>query len=442
MSDADGEHFPVLLNGETVPALEEGWRAVGLATDFPPFLLLELRHADGREAAWVLDEMLDVRAQSIASLSDADRQALGVLLEPRLRILFDEAVRAPHAAVPSTAHELEHLLDGTVSALVEVGAPLVPGLPRVMPVSAMDDEAVRHPVGTCPDAEGILHSFRSLNNGDGRRVPSPFDAGLVTMQERIVLPGAACFRYLDPNSGSVFYLTVPERHEPGGIALYLPDQGIVATDRADASATDPLLPLLSYYATHTERAVMLPEMQGLSGFEPPSAPVPPAVAPVPAEIEPAYGAGSEPAITRGSGHPVPPAVAPTSPDPADLPTAEKDGGYRPADNGPPDGAASGPTSYPPVEAPPADRPVPPPGFDPALAIDPASPARLPPRTEPTLGAPVRRPGELDRMSVLDAGFQDPFPPALVRDDPEGEERMAAAPAKQTSWWQRLFGLGR
>jgi hypothetical protein len=275
--DADGELFPVMLEGERVSALDEGWSPLALHTDLSPFLLLELRHDSGVTAVWVLSEVLDVQALTIDALPEHDLRRLAEQLGPQLRNLYDEAVRAPHAAIPAAAHELSGFAPSTIQALMAAVSSFNPGWPaRVLP-EELDVEASARPAGSWPDSATVQHCFNSVRNGDARRVPSPFDATLVPMQERIVFPGVAIFRFLDPRTNIVFYLAVRNELAEGeqdiapdasstGAMLFVPALDIEV--EAVGSGLPTMLPLLlGYYATHTERAVMLPEMLGLSGFE-------------------------------------------------------------------------------------------------------------------------------------------------------------------------------
>ncbi|WP_428392463.1 hypothetical protein [Lichenicoccus sp.] len=57
---ADGSELPILIGAKAMrPAdLQAGWTAQSLYRDFDPFYLLELRHADGARATWLLDAEL------------------------------------------------------------------------------------------------------------------------------------------------------------------------------------------------------------------------------------------------------------------------------------------------------------------------------------------------------------------------------------------------
>ena len=264
VADADGAFYPITMSGAPVPDFNAGWSARGLQTGLPPFHILELVHADHPGTYWMLDSALDFRSNAASLLAGAQRDLFLQHVEPLVRNLFDEAVKAPHAAVPSASQAFEGFLIENVRDLIGVVVPTVPGRPDVVSVASLGQ------IGTSYTHAGITFPVacveQTLQSGAASlariSVPSPLDDGVeLASQERLELPSHTAFRFLDRDTGLVFYLLIGEAS--GDRHLYVPSASVVFTSGPAASGHDPLTLLLVYYATNTNRVVMLPEAEGL-----------------------------------------------------------------------------------------------------------------------------------------------------------------------------------
>ena len=115
---ADGAELPILFAGKPMrPSdLQPGWTAQSLYRDFEPFYLLELRHADGARAAWLLDAELRL-IDDFTRVSAATRDAV-----------------LPHAA-PVMSRHLDAVLafqDPHDDARVARYLDLVPGVRHIL----------------------------------------------------------------------------------------------------------------------------------------------------------------------------------------------------------------------------------------------------------------------------------------------------------------------
>ncbi len=281
VADADGTHYPIFMQGVPVREFNPGWTAIGLQTGLAPLHVLELRNEDGAEALWMLDTALEFRSNAVAALGEPDLRLYLGHVEPLVRNLFQEAVLAPHAAIPSAAHEFDGFRASSIAELIRlpavntVGAPDIVSVPPLTTLGgAYTRSGVTLPAGW---AEAVLQADAA--SGAGVMVPTP-GGTMLAVQETLALPAHAGYRFHDRASGLVFYLLVGA--DPLDRHLYVPQANAVFTagEVGVAAAHDPLGMLLLYYATHTNRAVMLPEADSLQPV-----PVPMAAAPV-AESEP------------------------------------------------------------------------------------------------------------------------------------------------------------
>lgn len=302
VADADGALYPITMSGSPVPAFNAGWSARGLQTGLAPFHVLELQHEGGQVAYWMLDTALDFRGNAVATLSGGDRELFFAQAERLVRNLFDDAVSAPHAAVPAAAHEFDGFLPSTVRELIGETIDRVIGRPDAVSLSTLDGlstsyagNGVALPTAWLAQAlqAPITAGIARLSVPPTLSVPAHDDGPALMSQETLELEGHTGFRFLDRASGLVFYVLVgaddADRH------LYVPSAKAAFTRSPAAAAHDPLLLLMVYYATHVGRAVMLPEADGLepglvhaaappqTGLDEPAAaaPVPP-----PALVEP------------------------------------------------------------------------------------------------------------------------------------------------------------
>ena len=314
VADADGTHYPIFMQGVPVREFNPGWNAVGLQTGLAPFHVLELTNESGAEALWMLDTALEFRSNAVAGLGEADLRLYLGHVEPLVRNLFQEAVLAPHAAIPSAAHEFDGFRDSSIAELIRLPAANAVGAPDIVSVpplatlgGAYTRNGVTLPAGwveaalqaTAASGAGVPGAA-SIPGAAGVMVPTPGGA-MLTAQETLALPAHAGYRFHDRASGLVFYLLVGadalDRH------LYVPQANAVFTagEVGVAAAHDPLAMLLLYYATHTNRAVMLPEADSLQPVPAPMAaapvaePEPPPPPPPPPAIEPAVEPVVEPA---------------------------------------------------------------------------------------------------------------------------------------------------
>ena len=301
VADADGAFYPILMGGEPVRGFNPGWKPRGLQTGLPPYHVLELEHEQAPSAYWMLDAGLEFVSNAASLLTGPLLETYLQHVEPLVRNLFDEAVKAPHAAVPAAAHAFDGFLENNVRDLIGAVVPTVPGRPDVVSVSAMDELGAPYArAGITFTSAWVSQTLQSeIVSPSSLTVRSPSSAGALVSQERLALPYHAAFRFLDRETGLVFYLLVGQA--PDDRHLYVPAASVVFNTGPAHAGYDPLTMLLIYYATHIKRAVMLPEAEGLEpglvhvvpppqvGLdEPPvlhdAAPAEPAVSPTPEPV--------------------------------------------------------------------------------------------------------------------------------------------------------------
>ncbi|MCQ8278398.1 hypothetical protein NFI95_08025 [Acetobacteraceae bacterium KSS8] len=246
VADADGALYPLTMHGQPVREFNAGWQPRGLQTGLPPLHVLELEHASEGSAIWLHDETLDFKANSVATLPESDFDRLMTGVEPVIRTIHTECVLAPHASIPAAAHQFDGMLPGTVRSL------LFDAVNRILPAP---ERVV---------LERLEELQAGYGNGEARLsrdwIARAFASADADAQERFPLPGQTCFRHLDAATGIVFYLLRTDA--PGDAALFVPSANVLFT--RGHGAHQPLLDLIVYYASNTDRVVSLPEVDLLA----------------------------------------------------------------------------------------------------------------------------------------------------------------------------------
>ena len=383
VADADGAHYPITMQGNGVPSFNPGWSPRGLQTGLAPFHILELNHETGDSAFWLLDNGLDFRGNAVVHLRAEDRVRYFAHVEPLVRSLFDESVKAPHSGIPLAAHEFDGFLPESVYELLVEAADRTIGRPDLMLLDRLDELGGYGRNGVSLSPSWIAQAMRQA----------------APTQERLDLPGHVALRHFDRGLGVAYYLL--ENADASDRHLFVPAAGAVFTRSAPGPDPLVLLPqIILWYANPTDRAVLLPEADGLEPGLAHAVP-PPRHEPGEAPDEPTRDdrgtAAADPRLDEvlPHGHATGDAVTrtPVQADPI-LPTHE-------------------PEMTPPVASDasrhgynePADRAVP--GED-----EPAAYA-----------ASYREPGGADAAPYAQAPNAPPAPP-------------------RQNWWQRLLGLGQ
>ena len=249
VADADGAHYPITMQGNGVPHFNPGWSPRGLQTGLAPFHILELNHEGGASAFWLLDNGLDFRGNAVVHMRAEDRVRFFAHVEPLVRTLFDESVKAPHSGIPAAAHEFDGFLPSSVYELLVEAADRTIGRPDLVSLDRLDELGGYGRDGVSLSPSWIAQAMQQAT----RPASTP---------ERLDLPHHTALRHFDRGLGIAYYLL--EGADASNRHLYVPAVGAVFTRSTPGPDTLVLLAqLIVWYATHTDRAVMLPEVDEL-----------------------------------------------------------------------------------------------------------------------------------------------------------------------------------
>ncbi len=250
VADADGAHYPITMQGNAVPHFNPGWSPRGLQTGLAPFHILELNHDSGASAFWLLDNGLDFRGNAVVHMRAEDRMRFFAHVEPLVRSLFDESVRAPQSGIPAAAHEFDGFLQASVYELLVEAVDRAVGRPDLVSLDRLDELG------------GYRHDGISLSPSWIAQAMHQATRPAASTPERLDLPHHTALRQFDRGLGIAYYLL--EGADASDRHLYVPAVDAVFTRSTPGPDTLVLLAqLVVWYATHTDRAVMLPEAEGL-----------------------------------------------------------------------------------------------------------------------------------------------------------------------------------
>ena len=240
---ADASELPILIGANVMrPSdLQPGWTAQSLYRDFAPYYLLELRHADGARAAWLLDAELRL-IDDFSRVSAAVRDAVMPYALPAMNRHLDAVLAFEGPAddaqvaryldlVPSVRHILVGHCNGDIRpALTPVGASTMAAL---FAARAGDDVNSRIVLlrETVERAVGVdLHqrTLAAIRDG-GLDWPSPIDGsetrlrGIFTLDDYVFV-----YQFIDRNG--VDFLAVAGDRSARLIGLVIPAANLFLFD--------------------------------------------------------------------------------------------------------------------------------------------------------------------------------------------------------------------
>lgn len=286
VTDSDGVLYPITLAHAPVEVLNPGWYPVGLQTGLLPYHLLELRN-DGppeMEAVWYLSDMLDFVANTPRHFSPEQAELVVAHLSPLLRDLHDITLCAPWPEVAASSHAFDGIHAKFIRELIGFVVETALSPPDVVAAQRLDGVSAQYTANEIKLSASLLRHSLDVVPPEAARdalmVASPFDATLLTAQERFEPgdgPTSQVHRFCDPTGQVVFYMLF---RQDGAQALYIPMMNTVFAGQDGFSGSEVMTTLLSHYATHTDR--LAPPKPCIPEPYIPEPPLPEAV-PVPAQ---------------------------------------------------------------------------------------------------------------------------------------------------------------
>ena len=274
VTDSDGILYPITMGGVPVQILQPGWQPVGLQTGLKPFHLLELRNDQGpiRDAVWYLNEDLNYENNEAGRFTGEQAEAVVSSLSPLLRDIYEHSLCAPAPEIADAAHAFDGINPIFIRELIEfvVGTALSP--PELVPAARLDANSSHiMTAGVRLSASLLRHSLdiaQPEHLQTRLTLPSPFDAALLTAQERFAPDDGAlsqAYRFHDPAGGLAFYLLFATDGAP---ALYIPAANIVFASGEGPTGAQVMTALFTHYASHADRPLDLVEPSAAAGSPP------------------------------------------------------------------------------------------------------------------------------------------------------------------------------
>ncbi len=215
----DGRLEPIRLGGQPVREFLSGWQPRGACDSFTPWIVLDLVHASGREASWLLTGALEHWSTPLRQLAGPERALLAEQASPAIRALHQALLCAAQPVQPPELALFQGLNRGFIADLVDLVASHAIGPTRVVDlhrdapdpagfeVPSSDGRAVRLRAVT----ECLGGNFQEALQGalvDGYLAcPSPVDGHTLRSRDSLVLhEHRIAYRFVDERYGLVFFI--------------------------------------------------------------------------------------------------------------------------------------------------------------------------------------------------------------------------------------------
>jgi len=127
-----GEIRPIRLGGQPVREFLPGWLPRGACDSFAPWTVLDLLHASGREASWLLDGNLEHASKPLDQLNDLEQALLKEQAAPAIRAVHQALLCAARPRSPPELGLFDGLNQAFVAEIVALAASHAIGETRVV----------------------------------------------------------------------------------------------------------------------------------------------------------------------------------------------------------------------------------------------------------------------------------------------------------------------
>ena len=220
-----GETRPIRLGGKPLEDFLPGWQPRGACDSFTPWTMLDLVHASGREASWLLTSTLDHTSKSLSQLTELERALLMEQAAPALRAVHQAMLCAAEPRQPPEIALFDGLNREMVGEIVRLatshalGETRVVDLHREVPdlagIKVNTAKAKGRPVRLRAVPACVGGSFQEALQAalvDGSLTcASPVDGRLLRSQDSLVLhEHRTAYRFVDERYDLVFFVSTTD----------------------------------------------------------------------------------------------------------------------------------------------------------------------------------------------------------------------------------------
>ncbi|WP_428374592.1 hypothetical protein [Lichenicoccus sp.] len=261
----EGGHDRILLAGEPVAAFEPGWSPRRANLAFGPTLFLDLRHADGRQATWLLDAQYEHRGSSLAQLSGDAVAAIAQGVRPVAHAVCRSILCTTQPTRPEALDRLRGLNAGMIEALLDLAVEDTEIVEIAPSGPASEGIAIRLPDGRCLLLQAISQAlsgnvqdaFIDAMSSGAIACVSPVDGRILQSRDSLVIgEHRNAYRFFDERHDLVFYLGTTRYHHAWS-DLFIPSANLAVTQHAgDGAMLRRLLRKFVGHAVHEADALL------------------------------------------------------------------------------------------------------------------------------------------------------------------------------------------
>ena len=137
----DGRLLPITIgNHDPVAAFNPGWKPRWVCASFAPIYLLELRHEDGQEATWFLDQRLNHLGDAVANLPQEAGALLRFKAGPIVARLLGQFLTRPEPILDEEARDFLALNQAIRIQIVDACQDVLPRPPVLIMATELPEE--------------------------------------------------------------------------------------------------------------------------------------------------------------------------------------------------------------------------------------------------------------------------------------------------------------
>lgn len=218
-----GKAHPIRLGGQPVREFQPGWLPRGACDSFAPWTILDLVHASGREASWLLTSILEHSPRSLKQLITLEQALLVEQAAPAIRAVHQAMLCAARPRLPPEIELFDGLNQELVAEIVGLAASHAIGQTRVVDlhrevpdlagikINSAIGRAIRlRAIPAC--LGGNFQEALQAALGDGTLIcPSPVDGRPLRSRDSLVLhEHRIAYRFVDERYDLVFFISTTD----------------------------------------------------------------------------------------------------------------------------------------------------------------------------------------------------------------------------------------
>lgn len=258
-----GQSHTLTVNHRPLIKFYPGWNPFALHISLLPLPVLRLRHEQGAEALWFLDQSFNYRACRFAALTSEEQNSIVEALSPFFKALIPSALEALRPSPLQLTEKVRNLgrilCEEILSAWLEGFPPPGRFTPQMLPQDGLSFRAESPPLKATAFLQ-LLSVARGLTSKTSPVILSPYGSAILRGFPLLRLPDMELTRFADPAANIVLYIGTIKPPEDAEIAvIYCPQQDLILMEKDSPLARLIPLRLLSLFIGNPDAIELAPK---------------------------------------------------------------------------------------------------------------------------------------------------------------------------------------